>query len=36
MHIGWDREADHRLFKVTEAGVVVVPKDWRAGAEATA
>ena len=36
MHIGWDREADHRLFKVTEAGVVVVPKDWRAGVAATA
>ena len=30
MHIGWDREEDARRFLVTENGVVVVPKGWRA------
>jgi len=29
MRIGFDRDQDRRLFKVTEGGVVVVPKNWR-------
>ena len=28
MEIGYDHEADSKLFKVTDNGIVVVPKDF--------